>query len=164
MVESETDTNRFWRFALALYLPEENRALFLRLQDRDGMDIPLTLFCLWCGAEGQCLSEPAMREALVFSEDWRRDRVEPLRALRRAWKDSPGPLPPALAEAARQRVAEAEQATERLQMDHLASLRHGAGGGPGSASANLHLYCRLAALAPDAIDLAHAARLATGIA
>ncbi len=155
MVEpTETpDADRFWRFALAVYLPEE--ALFLRLQDTGGMDVPLTLFCLWCGSEGLTLSEPVMREAIAFSDAWRRDRVEPLRTLRRAWKDTPG----ALSEAARQQVAAAEQAIERLQMTHLATLRHGITGAQDAPVSNLALYCRLAALTPAETDLTHAARL-----
>ena len=160
MVDSDDPAGRFWRFALAVYLPEENRRLFLRLQDAAGMDVPLVLFCLWCGAEGLRLSEASMRAAVAFSEGWRRGRVEPLRALRRAWKDAPGPLPPALSEAARQRVAEAEQAVERLQMDHLADLRAGTPDTPDAARYNLAFCCRIAALVPDPDDLAAVARLA----
>lgn len=160
-----TDADRFWQFALAVYLPQEGRALFLRLQDEGGLDVPLALFCLWCGAETLCLSEPAMRQAIAFSAAWRRERVEPLRALRRTWKQVPGSLPAHLSEAARQRVAQAEQAVERLQMDHLVTLREGVSGGLGAAADNLALYCQLAPLSPDQGDLARLAHLsATAIA
>ena len=57
MVGAETDAERFWRFALALYGGEEARALLLRLQDEAGLDVPLALFCLWRGAEVLHLSE-----------------------------------------------------------------------------------------------------------
>jgi len=163
MVEptAHPDADRFWRFSLALYLPEENGALFLRLQDEDGMDVPLTLFCLWCGAEGLALSEPALHAAIAFSDDWRRERVEPLRTLRRRWREAPGSLPPALAEAARRRVAAAEQAIERLQMDHLVTLRAGAPDGTQALRRNLDLYARLAGLAPAQVDREAVARIAS---
>ena len=165
MVEPDASADRFWQFALAIYLPEEGRSLFLRLQDDGGMDVPLALFCLWCGSESLCLSNPAMRQAIAFSAAWRAERVEPLRALRKAWKGGTGSLPLALSEAARQRVAQTEQAVERLQMDHLSGLRDGVLDSPDAAKANLALYCRLAQLSPDEGDLAHAARLAmVGIA
>lgn len=161
----EPDADRFWQFALDLYLPEEGRALFLRLQDDGGLDVPLALFCLWCGSEGVALFEAAMERAISFSTDWRRDRVEPLRALRRAWKGAHDSLPSALSDAARQRVAQAEQAVERLQMNHLVTLREGTRGDPDAAHANLSLYCRLAQHSPDEADLTLAVRLAVvGIA
>lgn len=161
MVEPETDAARFWAFALRVYMPEEARALFLRFQDGAGGDVPLALFCLWCGAEGVRLTDRTMRAAVEFSAGWRTARVEPLRALRTAWKDAPDPLPPALSEQARQHVARAEQAVERLQMDHLAALRGPARGqGTGAAHTNLALYCRLAGLTPGEEDLAALVTLA----
>lgn len=163
MVGPDTDAARFWRFALAVYGPPEARALFLRLQDEGGLDVPMALFCLWCGAEGMRVSERAMAGAVAFSAAWRSDRVEPLRALRRGWKDAPGPLPPALSEAARQQVARAEQAVERVQMDHLSTLRAGeAADAEEAARDNLALYCRLAGASPDRTALDTLARGAAG--
>ncbi len=152
MVELRPDADRFWHFALDLYRPQGNRALFLRVQDDAGLDVPLALFCLWCGSEGLHLSEPAMGEAVAFSAAWRAARIEPLRALRRAWKASPGPFPAALAEDARQQVAGAEQAVERLQMDHLVTLRRGAQGDGQAVATNLALYVRLARLSLEESD------------
>jgi len=161
MVEPETDAARFWRFALAVYLPEEARADFLRLQDEAGADVPMALFCLWRGAEGVRISARAMAEAVAFSAAWRAARVEPLRALRRGWKDAPAAdLPAGPSEAARQHVARAEQAVERLQMDHLAGLDAGEGGAENAARDNLALYCRLARLSPDPAILDTLARIA----
>jgi len=154
MVEPETDAARFWHFALSVYRPDDNRALFLRIQDEGGADVPLVLFCLWCGAERWCVSNEAMRAAVDFSTTWRQARVEPLRALRRGWKGVVGNMPADLSEQARQHVAQAEQAIERLQMGYLAALREGARPVENAARANLDLYCRLAvpALTPDDLD------------
>jgi len=160
MVEPETDAARFWAFALRVYLPEAAQARFLRFQEAGG-DVPLALFCLWCGAGGVRLSGRTLRAAIAFSTEWREARVAPLRALRRGWKDAPGPLPPALSEKARQQVARAEQAVERLQMEHLATLTSAedrrdaaAAAGTDAARANLDLYCRLASVSPEEEDLA----------
>jgi len=90
-----------------------------------------------------------MRAAVAFSAAWRAERVEPLRALRQGWKTAPGPGSVDLSEAARQRVATAEQAVERLQMDHLTTLRRvGEGALAADASrANLDLYRRIGGVA-----------------
>ena len=157
--EPENDSARFWRFALRVYTPEEARALFLRVQDGAGVDVPLALFCLWCGSERLALSEPSMRAAVAFSAAWRRERVAPLRALRRGWKGAPGPFPPGLSEQARQSVARAEQAVERLQMDHLAALREGETEQMPCMRANLDLYARLADLVLEEESLTQLARL-----
>lgn len=149
MVEAESNEARFWRFALGVYTPQAHRAAFLRAQDEGGADVPLLLFCLWTGVEGVRLSREAMAAAVAFSAAWRAARVEPLRALRRDWKDAPGTLPPALSESARQKVAIAEQAVERLQMAHLAELRAGEAVTIGAAGDNLALYCQMAGLALD---------------
>ncbi len=147
MVEAETDAVRFWRYALGVYMPEANRATFLAAQEEGEADVPMLLFCLWCGAEGVRLSETAMEAAVGFGAAWRMARVEPLRALRRGWKGEAHTVPPGLSEAARQAVATAEQAVERLQMEHLASLRDGSEGGEDAARANLLLYRRASGIA-----------------
>lgn len=150
MVEAESNEARFWRFALGVYKPQSHRTAFLRAQDEGGADVPLLLFCLWSGAEGIRLSTDAMGAAVSFSAAWREARVEPLRALRRGWKDAPGPLPPALSESARQKVAAAEQAVERLQMAHLADLRTGEAVTSGATRDNLDLYGTMAGITLDA--------------
>lgn len=155
MVESDTPADDFWRFALATYLPDASRAAFLRLQDRDGMDVPLLLFCLWRGGLGRRITPEAMRAAQEFSACWRSERVEPLRALRRDWKNDTGP-DAALVEAARQEVARAEQALERLQMTRLAAFVGAeATAAPAVAtSANVALYCDVAGITASASDIA----------
>ena len=165
MVEGEAAPARFWKFALGVYLPEEARAAFLRLQDRDGADVPLLLFCLWCGVEGAALSDAAMERAVNFSAAWRAERVEPIRRLRMAWKDRPGTLPPDASEAARQQVAKAEQAVERLQMDHLAGFRDGAAHRVDDALPhNIAILCRHASLTFDPADMATVSSLAIAFA
>ena len=152
MVEIDGPADRFWHFALTVYPQPDARAAFLRLQDRDGADVPMLLWCLWCAAEGVGLSVKPMRAALAFSVNWRRDRVEPVRALRRAWKGASGQLPPQASEAARQALAKAEQTIERIQMDHLADMAHGTDEAD-AALANIRLYAAEAGLSFDTDDI-----------
>jgi hypothetical protein len=90
-----------------------------------------------------------MASAVAFSARWRVERVEPLRRLRRDWKAAPD----ALSQAARQCVAKAEQAVERLQMDHLAGLSDGQPDPSGAMNANVAAYARHAALTFDPVDI-----------
>jgi len=74
----------FWRFSLAFYgLPRVAPAL-LALQDRDGLDVNLTLFALWLGVSGRRpLDSSALAAAERAIRTIRAEVVEPLRSLRR---------------------------------------------------------------------------------
>lgn len=143
---------RFWTHALGVYLREEPRAAFLRLQDRGGADVPMLLWCLWLSSEGRAPSRQTMADAVAFSARWRTAMVDPLRRVRRGAKGGIDGLPADLAEAGRTLVAETEQALERLQMDHLAGLPVEPGTVP--AQAMLGLYADAAGLALDPEDVA----------
>lgn len=144
MVEDDARGAEFWNFALSVYAYEAQRNVFLRLQDEYGLDVPMLLWCLWQGSQGIVVSRGVMAQARDFSLDWRTKHVEPLRALRRAWKDETGGKAGPL-EDARQAVARAEQAVERTQMMTLASLPCGnaADRSQDASAANIELYCEL---------------------
>lgn len=150
MTEKEA-AERFWAFALELYGQDAAREAFLRLQDRDGADVPMMLWCLWRGVEGQGIPEDVMGDAVEFSAAWRERAVEPLRKLRRALKPGISGVEVTLAEAARLKVAATEQAVERLQMDHLAGLPSDSA--KGSPRENMDQYARAATLSLDAGDV-----------
>jgi len=76
---AQKKAERFWKYALTLYDQEAVREALLRLQDRDGADVPLLLWCVWCGAEAQGVSDEAMSQAVEFSAVWREQTVSPLR-------------------------------------------------------------------------------------
>lgn len=145
---------RFWAHALGVYGQEAAREAFLRLQDRDGADVPMLLWCLWCGAQGVVLPHAAMQEAVTFSCAWRGGIVDPLRSLRREMKGGVEGLPADLCETARGKVAAAEQDIERLQMLHLAELSPESGdAAPGEAMrTNILLYADCAGLALSEAD------------
>ena len=150
MAEKEA-AEQFWAFSLELYGQDTAREAFLRLQDRDGADVPMMLWCLWRGVEGHGIPEDVMAEAVEFSASWRQQAVEPLRKLRKAMKPGISGVQSALSEAARSKVAKTEQAVERLQMDHLAGLP--CGSVVGGQRENMDRYARAASLSLDADDV-----------
>ena len=141
---------RFWDHALALYGRDAAREAFLRLQDRDGADVPMLLWCLWCASEGRGISRETMTAAVAFSSAWRAEAVAPLRTLRKALKSGIKNIDRALSEEARTRIASTEQALERLQMDHLAGLPTGTAQSNGLTL--IALYADVAGLSLDAAD------------
>jgi len=142
---------QFWVYALELYGQSTAREALLRLQDRDGADVPMLLWCVWHGAKEQGVSKDRMVQAVDFSKAWREETVEPLRKVRRALKSGIPGVESTLSETARSRIAETEQAVERIQMDHLAEIPLGAL--RGSAAENLDHYALVAGLSLDAADV-----------
>lgn len=149
---TEKKAERFWEYALNLYAQDAARDALLRLQDRDEADVPLVLWCLWCGAEGRGVSVDEMRQAVDFSNIWRRKTVEPLRTLRRGLKAGISGVDPVLLKAAREKIAMTEQSVERMQMDHLATL--GSGEAASSANEVIDRYALVAGLSLDRDDVA----------
>lgn len=118
MVELD-ETDEFWGFALACYERPGVEGFLLHLQDERGADIPLLLWIAWTASQ-QCLADDrTLSQAVLFSNDWRENRVEPLRALRIEWKS----VSDANVQEARKIIAKAEQGIERLQMRELADLQ-----------------------------------------
>lgn len=150
MAEKEA-AERFWTFALALYGQDAAREALLRLQDRDGADVPMMLWCVWRGVEGFSISGDVMTEAVGFSTAWREGTVAPLRKIRKALKSGISGVEVAMSEAARSRVAETEQAVERMQMDQLAGM---SGDHPhGDPRQNLERYALVGGLSLNAEDV-----------
>lgn len=133
----------FWRFSLALYSRPGVADLLLRLQDRDGCDINLMLYALWCGAVRRCRLDAADLAAAEAATAPLRDAiVGPVRSLRRSLKSAAAPESQEL----RRRVAALEVAAERCVQYRLADLTAAAGREPdplAAAEANLALYLGL---------------------
>lgn len=143
---------QIWNFARTVYARDGVEAACLRLQDRDGLDVPILLFCLWCGLAGPGpLSEAAMAAALRTARLWGGGVTAPLRAARRALKDEALGAD-AVRLALRAAVIEAERRSERIMLDALAAdcatVSQGVRG-EAAARANLALYCRAIGRTPD---------------
>jgi uncharacterized protein (TIGR02444 family) len=85
-VTEEEPGAAFWSFSTALYARSGVAPACLALQDRFGADVNLLLFCVFAASYDRAL-EGAEFEALEAAiAPWRREVVEPLRAVRRRLK------------------------------------------------------------------------------
>jgi len=81
--------NPFWEFSLDVYARPGVADACIALQDEAGLDVNLILFCLWAAARGPGrLSSVNMRRALALTAGWQNDVVKPLRAARRAARNT----------------------------------------------------------------------------
>jgi uncharacterized protein (TIGR02444 family) len=134
------DEAAFWTFSLAFYGRPGVAAACLALQDEHGLDVNLVLLCCWLGWSGRGrLDAAALAAADRSVAAWRREVIQPLRAVRRALKTHPA----AAAAALRRDVQTLELCAEREAQRLLLA---GLGGAPAGtdrradAAANLALY------------------------
>ena len=111
--------NPFWRFSLAFYARDGVAPACLRLQDRDGLDVNIVLYCCWAAAQGAALDEVAMAATIAATTAWRLEVVQPLRSVRRALRGGIPPVPVPAAAALRDEVKRLELEAERLLQDAL---------------------------------------------
>lgn len=126
----------FWSFSTGLYAKPGVEAALLALQDVDGLEVNLVLFCLFAGQRGQSLDGPSIAAIQGIGHIWGREVVEPLRAARRQLK----PLASGNGTAAglRDEVKRLELAAEKAMQAALADLLADEGyGGRLVAEANL---------------------------
>lgn len=76
----------FWQFSCRLYAIPKVSETCLILQDRYGLDVNLILFALWSASQHRQLSSQLLKKTAQFSRHWQRQRVMPLRELRRRMK------------------------------------------------------------------------------
>lgn len=114
----------FWDFSLVLYARPGVEAALLALQDEEGLDVNLILFCLYAGARGRSLEEATLAGMRGIGAGWGQGVVAPLRAARRALK----PIAEGDAAAARLRaeVKRLELAAEKEMQVRLEALLAGA--------------------------------------
>ena len=133
----------FWNFSLGLYGRPGVAAACLALQDGQGLDVNLLLFCCWHGQAGRRLEEADLRRAMAAAEPWQRDVVQPLRAVRRRLKAGVAPISAAESEALRRRVNDLELESERIAQAALEALPAPAAGRRPAIAENLSLYAAL---------------------
>lgn len=120
---SDQADHALWRFSLRVYGAEGVEAACLRLQDDQGADVNLVLFCCWLGTAGYGrAAAPLLRSALAAASQWHARAVAPLRALRRSLKHDPAPLAAADAEPVRRKVLAAELEAEHALQTLLFAL------------------------------------------
>jgi uncharacterized protein (TIGR02444 family) len=143
------DADAFWDFSTALYARPGVEAALLALQDVDGLEVNLVLFCLFAGARGQSLDGASVAAMQGVGFAWGREVVQPLRAARRQLKPLSEPLSEnGTAAALREEVKKVELAAERAMQGALAELLTPAGeGGRLVAEANLAAFIMAEGLA-----------------
>ena len=76
----------FWQFSTALYAAPKVEAACLSLQDRDGLEVNLALFCLFAARHHIRFDAPAIQAMRAIGLVWGHEVVAPLREARRSLK------------------------------------------------------------------------------
>ena len=116
----EDRSNLFWQYSLKLYACNEVAELCLHLQDEDGLDVNLLLYCLWQGSQGRSLQPSSLVEICQVSAPWRREVVESLRRARRWMKGREQDIAGQSGDL-REQIKALELAAEKRQQDWLAA-------------------------------------------
>lgn len=127
----------FWDFSISLYGRPGVEAACLDLQRRHGLDVNLLLLCCWLAVRGVDLGRGDARRTARAVEDWQREVVRPLRAVRRRLKiklaqpepDGVGDLFPELAARLRAGILGLELDGEHLEQLALERLTSGLSSG-----------------------------------
>ena len=124
----------FWDWSLAVYARPGVAAALLRLQDEQGLDVNLLLFCIWAAAAGPGgLRREEVAAARGAVARWRGELLLPLRALRRACTAGQHALPASQLLRVRQALQQAElDAEHAAQLAIAASLGRAGPPAPGS--------------------------------
>jgi uncharacterized protein (TIGR02444 family) len=83
---SADDVSTLWDFSLRQYARAGVADACLRLQDEQGVNVNLLLWCLWLGQRGLTLDAARLRNAQKRIHGWDEHYVVPLRQLRRRMK------------------------------------------------------------------------------
>lgn len=111
----------FWRFSLAFYEAPGCREVLLDLQDDQGADVNVVLFCLWCATDRKRISCEQLGDLEAACEAWRDKIIAPARSMRVWLRDPAHNLAPEPA-LFRQSVKRLELEAERAQQLHMVEL------------------------------------------
>ena len=75
-----------WRFSLRVYRAPGVERACLALQDGQGADVNLLLFCGWLAGRGVALERRRLRQAMAHVRSWQSAVIVPLRSARHAHK------------------------------------------------------------------------------
>jgi uncharacterized protein (TIGR02444 family) len=122
MPDQPSPETPFWRFSVSLYGMPDVAPACLTLQDEAGIDVNLLMYLLWCASRRRVLAAEEVRALDQTLAGWRDMAVIPLRTLRRALKEGPPLLDPAVAERYRNKIKGVELEAERLQQQAMYAL------------------------------------------
>lgn len=144
-----------WDFSLALYAQPGVADCCLRLQDEQGVNVNMLLWCCWLGVQGYVLDQPRLADAQVRIRTWNANYIEPLRDLRRQMKAEFG-VGDEGTESVRAHIKQAELQAERQLLYWLELQVQTWGSAPRADPAaapekNLHFYLHASGVADSAI-------------
>ena len=150
----------FWDFSLRVYGSDGVPEACLALQERHGIDVNVMLYCCWLGASGRgALDAGEIAAVCETVEEWHRDIVRGVRAVRQRLKGGLGAAPLALSEPLRRRIAKIEVDLEHVEQLMLAGSlarepdeRRDEPRRLADALDNIGAYYAAAGIAPDAAD------------
>jgi len=120
-------TNPFWDFSLASYSRDGVPENCLALQDDFKLDVNVLLYGAWLASQDKRLEMEHLAALEVVITPWREQVVEPLRALRRRWREYPP------ADSLRGEVKRLELQAERQQQDMMLAFLRAASEPPGAS-------------------------------
>jgi uncharacterized protein (TIGR02444 family) len=162
-IDAQLSPDAFWEFSLAFYAREAVGAACLSLQDRRGADVNILLLCCWLATLNLTINEAGIRTAVETVADWRRDVLEPLRAVRRRVANAPMEIGKMERRAIKDGLLAVELDCERAAQGRIVAVVASdvepteVGTMHGIASNALETYLGLLALEPeeqDALDIA----------
>jgi uncharacterized protein (TIGR02444 family) len=106
-------SNPFWEYSKAHYARDGVARACLSLQDEHGLDVNMLLYAAWLASEGRRADRGHIEALSRDVGPWRERVIEPLRSLRRQWRDY-GPVSPL-----RDRLKDLELEAERVQQDRM---------------------------------------------
>lgn len=110
------EAERLWAFSADVYSRPGVEASCLKLQARYGLSISLLLGAIWLGLEGRGrLGVSDVEQAVRRAQEWDREVIDPLRALRRHLKLTPPRGVEQDTHALRQQLMDAELAAEQVE-------------------------------------------------
>lgn len=115
----------FWDFSVKTYGGEGVPEACLNLQNKQGLDVNMLLFCCWYGLIRGRIEPAQLSQVLNDSERWAEQVVRPLRGAR-SWmkKDALDELalPSDAVMALREKIKSNELAAEKIQQEFLESM------------------------------------------
>lgn len=123
-MSSAFPADSLWDFSLSLYANRELADACLHLQDQQGVNVNLILWCAWLEYLGVYLEDAHLQEAHHHVDAWDQHYVIPLRQLRRRMKAEFGTAD-ANIEAVRASIQQAELAAEKELQRRLQQISYG---------------------------------------
>lgn len=110
--------NPFWEFSVRIYSRPEVAEACLALQEKFKLDVNILLFCCWQAEKGLApLTDADIAKIMTVSQDWHRQIVAGLRAVRQNLKGGFPPASPVMAEMIRKQIINLEIQSEQVEQD-----------------------------------------------